>query len=120
MPVFSAVILLAAGAVNLYFEWRKRRLCSLPADAVIAEIKRNQNVCGPVLSYRAGGKPVRADMGVVRNKRADRYRIGQQVKILCNPDKPEEFRIAGKNGVLILSVLLLAAGIGGLVTIFLF
>ena len=120
MPVFSAVILLLAGAVNLYYEWRKRRRCSVPADAVITEIKRNQNVFVPVLAYKAGGKPVRADMGIVRAKRLGRYGIGRQVKILCNPDKPEEFRIAGKNGVLILSVLLLAAGIGGLVTIFLF
>ena len=125
MPVFSAVILLLAGAVNLYFEIKKRRRCSVPAVAVVVEIKRDRgrgggDVCMPVLAYTASGKSVRGTVGVVRAKQIDRYKTGKTVEILYNPEKPEDFRIAGKNGVLILSVLLLALGIGGLAALIAF
>ena len=46
------------------------------------------------------------------------YKIGDKVDILYNPEKPAECRIAGRNGVLILSVVLLVLGIAGLVTEF--
>lgn len=125
MSTFSAIILLLAGVFNLYFEWRKRRSCSAPASAVVTEIRRDRSggenaACVPILRYRVSGRFVEGSVGVVRARRIGEYRIGKTVEIFYNPDKPEDFRIAGKNGVLILSAILTAAGIGGLLLTFLF
>ena len=109
MTLFSAIILLAAGAYNLYYALRKRRSCSSPAAARVVEIRNRV----PILEYRVSGKPVQSGIGIVR-----RYKIGDQVDILYNPEKPAECRIAGRNGVLILSVVLLVLGLAGLVTEF--
>jgi hypothetical protein len=121
MTVFSAIILLLTGAAGLYYEIGKRRACSVPATAVVAEIKKDSSRAGravfiPILEYKSKGKTVRGNAGIVRKKEANRYQTGKSIEILYNPDKPEEFRIAGKNGVLILSIVLLALGAGGLLT----
>ena len=121
MTFFSAIILLLTGAAGLYYEIRKRRTCSVPAAAVVAEIKRDSSRAGrtvfiPILAYKAQGKTVRGSAGIVRKKEANRYQIGKSIEILYNHDKPEEFRIAGKNGVLILSIVLLTLGVSGLLT----
>ena len=120
MHFFSAAVLLLAGAVNLYFELKKRRSCSAPAEAAVVEIKRNRTFCVPILEYRASGKRVRGDIGLVSQKRIGRYRIGQKMQIFYDPDKPENFRIAGQNGVLFVSAALLTMGTAGLVLLFLF
>lgn len=70
----------------------------------------------PILEYKAQGKTVRGNAGIVRKKEANRYQTGKAIEILYSPDKPEDFRIAEKNGVLILSIVLLALGIVGLLT----
>lgn len=70
----------------------------------------------PILEYKARGRTVRGNAGIVRKKEANRYQTGKTIKILYNPDKPEDFRIAGKNGVLVLSIVLLVLGAGGLLT----
>ena len=121
MTFFSSIILLLTGAAGLYYEIKKRRACSVPASAVIAEIKRDSTRAGralfiPILEYKAQGKTVRGNAGIVRKKEANRYQTGKAIGILYNPDKPEDFRIAGKNGVLILSIFLLALGVSGLLT----
>ena len=121
MTFFSAIILLLTGAAGLYYEIRKRRACSVPAAAVVAEIKRDSNRGGralfiPILEYKVQGKTVRGNAGIVRKKEANRYQTGKTVEVLYSPDKPEDFRIAGKNGVLILSIVLLALGVVGLLT----
>ncbi len=109
MTLFSALILLAAGAYNLYYALRKRRSCSAPAAARVVEIRNRV----PILEYRVSGKPTQSGIGIVR-----RYKIGDRVEIFYNPEKPAECRIAGRNGVLILSVVLHVLGIAGLVTEF--
>ena len=121
MTFFSSIILLLTGAAGLYYEIKKRRACSVPAAAVVAEIKRDLTRAGktvfiPILEYKVQGKTVRGNAGIVRKKEANRYQTGKSIGILYNPDKPEEFRIAGKNGVLILSIVLLALGVVGLLT----
>ncbi len=121
MTFFSAIILLLTGAAGLYYEIRKRRACSVPAAAVVAEIKRDSNRGGralfiPILEYKVRGRTVRGNAGIVRKKEANRYQTGKSIEILYNPDKPEDFRIAGKNGVLVLSIVLLVLGAGGLLT----
>ena len=110
MTLFSALILLAAGAYNLYYALRKRRSCSAPATARVVEIRNRV----PILEYSVSGKPTQSGAGIVK-----RYKVGDQVDILYNPEKPAECRIAGKNGVLILSVVLLVLGMAGLATEFL-
>ena len=119
MAFFSAAVLLLAGAFNLYFEIRKRRRCSVPAKAAVVEIRRSRTgggtACIPVLEYSVLGKAVRGNLGVVRPKKIDRYKPGTPVPILYDPEKPEDFRIAGKNGVLLFSVVLILWGIVGFV-----
>ena len=110
MTLFSAFILLAAGVYNLYHALRKRRSCSVPATAAVVEVRNRI----PILEYRVSGKPTQSGIGITK-----RYRIGDKVDILYNPEKPGECRIAGRNGVLIVSVILLVLGAAGLATEFL-
>ena len=77
MTVFSAIILLLTGAAGLYYEIGKRRACSVPATAVVAEIKRDSSRAGravfiPILEYKSEGKTVRGNAGIVRKKEANR------------------------------------------------
>lgn len=75
--------------------WNKRRQKAvMNATAHVADVERRRNGKGntyyyPVFEYYAGGLMRRVTSSFGSNP--GRYQIGEEVELLYNPDKPEQF-----------------------------
>ncbi len=71
---------------------------------------RNTVVYYPVMRYYASGKWYEKKSSVGRG--SQKYGIGERVELLYDPQRPEEFIIAGDKAMLILGIIAALLGIG--------
>lgn len=123
--LFGAAICFALGAKLLLDTKKRQSACTAPATAELLrydeEIRTetDEDVHGdtvvtkhtlhyPVFGYEAQGARREARLNSAVSK--DTWAVGALVPIRCNPQRPEEFVIAGDKNANALGVAVLAAG----------
>lgn len=110
-----ALFFFVIGGINLVSQLNKRKNCNVLCSGTIVEVQRRtrkgRRRFTPIYEFTAGGKHIRGDGDVLSTTRRKKYQVGDIVEILYNPENPDEFRVPGKNELLVLSILFLILGI---------
>ena len=105
---------LAVGIYLLVTDVKKRKKCTVLTEASLVEVRsrtsRGRKNYTPVYEFTAAGRHIRGDGDVLSSRSRKKFQIGDSVDIVYNPDNPEEFRVPGKIGVLVCSLVLIAFG----------
>ena len=92
---------------------RKAERCTLCVPGTVVELayrrSKNGGMYYPVVEYAVGGKKVRARASTGRNPA--RYRMGEGVRVCCDPDAPEYFCIEGDTTMALLEKVFLFVGL---------
>lgn len=65
----------------------------------------------PILAYTVNGKEYTSKDKASPTRRENKYKVGGEVTVKCNPEKPEQFRTGAKVSTYLISIVLLAVGI---------
>lgn len=123
LVLLVGVIFLAVGIFILVKNNRLAKECTEKAVAKVVDMETEINTDTdsaspyyyyPVVEYEAGGKKVtvRMDSG----SSTPEYNLGEEVKILYNPNNVEEFIVEGEKGSKIFSIVFIV--LGGLVSLY--
>ena len=113
--IILGILILVLGGVNMAGEIKRLLSCSEEASATIVEIKRSRTgkrsrSYTPIMEFYVDGKVVRGDGNMLGSGFRRRFKVGDTMEILYNPEDPEVFRPKGKPGMFISSVLMILFG----------
>lgn len=124
LPLVLGVILIGVGAFFYFRNSELARVCTEPSTATVVNMREDfvstdgegiRYVYYPVVQYTAGDQTITEELGTSSNPPA--YNINDTIEILYNPDKLNEFMVAGENSYIItiimgaLGAVFLVAGI---------
>ena len=125
--IISGVMLLV-GFFMVFFVLRKRARCTLPVVATIVSVSESNDLDDegrrtntryyPVFEFTVNGTTVRK-ISDVSSRRYRKYRVGEQMEVKVNPNKPKQFIVSGKSGNLFGGITLMVMAVLLAVVVFL-
>ena len=119
LPIIVGLLAIAIGIFCIIYNNSLTKRCTEKVTATIIEIIEEQEIDEdnhvsytyyPILRYEVNERPMeqRSSSNINTNK----YKVGDKLNIMYNPNKPEEFIIDGEKHLLYIG---LAAIIGGII-----
>ena len=110
--IILGTVFLVLGAVNLAGEIKRLRACSEETTATVIDVKRSRTgkrsrSYTPVMEFYVDGRAYVGDGNMLGSSFRRRFKVGDTMEILYDPEDPSLFRPKGKPGMFITSVLMI-------------
>ena len=110
--IILGALFLVIGAVNLAGEIKRLRACTEEAMATVIGVTRSRTgkrsrSYTPVLQFYVDGKVYVGDGNMLGSSFRRRFKVGDTMEVLYDPEDPSLFRPKGKPGMFISSVLMI-------------